>query len=155
MCKQSVTALGVAALLLSSTAQPLVAQATASDTPHPLDAVLTVLMDATSTSMHKDALVGKRYTGVITVNEVAAQTGVAAPMARITVQMQGTADRWYYFWMAFDTPDLQNAAKLRKGSQARITGHLSAIRQQRSGYSNVPPTEWADFTAVTIDEILN
>ncbi len=122
-----------------------------------LDLALKVIMDEESTTLQKDALLGKRYSGVITVADVERTGTSEKPVIRVIADLS-RPNQTSFGKMAVDlssgVSNVDVATQLRKGTKIRITGRLSRVYVRASGFVNVSGTEWIELLDATIDDVL-
>lgn len=155
--RTTVSAVAVVVILLSTiesvqTTEVLLGASQSPVPPDDLSSALAVIMNKESTSLQKRALVGKRYSGVVTVADVNDQSSDGKPAVEIVVDLLGS-NYSYVGKMSVNTSNVETAAKLRKGAKIRITGQMSNVYVRSSGYSNVSGTEWTFLVDATIDEV--
>jgi hypothetical protein len=101
------------------------------------------------TPLEKEALVGKSYTGFMSVGAI--QRDDASHSVRISAKITITTpdpdiDVLYFGVLSFQTRDTEEAASLKLGSTIRVTGRLQRIYQKDPKID----VEWLEFVDATI-----
>lgn len=144
------TALGLLAVLLLDARIHAQQPAPVGD----MDVVINILKDPGATSIQKDRLIGKLYSGVVTIESVA-----ASPQDKATVFIDVDLGRQVvenrvvaFIKMRFAAgANDEKVLQLRKGERARLRGNLKAFSVTQSRYLGVEPTNWADFTEAVVE----
>ena len=138
--------------------------------PKRMDELLGALKDRKLTTLQKDRLIEKAYSGVVEIADIEdfvellppaelkgsgiryKLTTRTKPAARIMVGVKHPDNDSPQFLLVFETTDVENAGRLRRGDQVSISGKLVRFERHRSEYINVPDKEWAVFEQVVVKE---
>jgi len=156
---------------------PLAAQNSQAPVPKRMDELLGALKDRKLTTLQKDRLIGKAYSGVVEIADIEdfvelllppaepkdgdrhrasgryeLPAPTTKPAARIMVGVKHLDNDSPQFLLVFETTDVENAGRLRRGDQVSISGNLVRFEHHRSEYINVPDKEWAVFEQVIVKE---
>ena len=121
--------------------------------------LVATLKDASLTLGRKQGLVRQMYAGVVEVLEVHEvprvppadrpydSLGLTKPSMRILVDVGASnPDRLF---LAFESADVDRAARVRKGDRLHLTGKLVKLVRHKEGYDG-RPDEWLVFDQVMI-----
>jgi hypothetical protein len=125
--------------------------------PIALESALKVIMDDGATTLQRDAVLGKRYSGVITIADVEHLGPPDKPAIRVIAYLT-RPNQTAFGKMSVDlssaTSNVDLAGQLRKLARIRVTGRLSRVYTKASGFVNVGGEQWVELVDATIDEVL-
>jgi hypothetical protein len=113
-----------------------------------LAAVIEVLKDSGSTTLQRNQLVGKTYSGIVTIEDVLPSQ---QDKAIVVVMVDLGNDSKQIYKMRFDMPNSDAALRLRKGAKVRLRGKFKGFKLEESIFIGSLPTNWALFTDVVVE----